>query len=54
MKIYLASTAPGSEERLNIEKRLLSYHLIVTKTLQCDKIFDNIKRNNGKSIRRRK
>ena len=51
MKIYLAATAPGNEswrERgmLSIKRRLLSYHLIKFKTLECDKVFQIIKNEN--------
>jgi hypothetical protein len=47
MKIYLASTAPGNEgseerERLDISKRLLSYHHIKEKILVSDKVFQAI------------
>lgn len=53
MKIYLATSAPGTEaskERpliLDIVRRLLSYHHIVAKQFACQKIFDSIRRHHG-------
>jgi hypothetical protein len=48
MIIYLAATAPGNETKqkrgmLGIRHRLLSYFLIVNRTLDCDKVFKAIK-----------
>lgn len=48
MKIYFAATAPGNEKTGNVvgsiklKRRLLSYHLIKEKTLNCDVVFKNI------------
>ena len=48
MKIYFAATAPGNEKKKNrvgrifIRRRLLSYYLILTKKLECDKVFNEI------------
>jgi len=42
MKIYLAATAPGNEEREKIKRRLLSYFLINNKVMECDKVFERI------------
>jgi hypothetical protein len=51
MKLYLAATAPGNEERealkpLPIHHRLLSYFFIATKGLECHTVFERIKNNN--------
>lgn len=53
MKIYLAATAPGTEgtkeiKALDIHHRLLSYYLIVSKTLISDKVFKIIVKVNRK------
>lgn len=51
MKLYLAATAPGNEEREAlkphpIHHRLLSYFFIATKGLECHTVFERIKNNN--------
>ena len=54
MKIYLAATAPGNETpEFNdmFEHRLLSYYLIIKKTLECDKVFNLIKDENTIRVR---
>jgi hypothetical protein len=60
MKIYLVSTAPGTEGTKGkgrklmcwIPMRLLSYHHIVGKLLYSDRIFKEICRINHKAIRK--
>jgi len=52
MKIYLAATAPGNETvrkkgMLKTPRRLLSYFLILHKMLECNKVFNVIKKKNG-------
>ena len=45
MRIYLAATAPGSEGKgkiLDVPRRLLSYHHIITNQLQCNEVFELI------------
>ncbi len=46
MKIYLASTAPGTEGEkkriLDIRHRLLSYYIIQAKMLEEPRVFDAI------------
>lgn len=48
MKIYLASTAPGTEATngkiCKIPLRLLSFYSIITEDLYCNVIFKFIKR----------
>ena len=49
MKIFLASGAPGNdsvrkEGLLLLPRRLLSYYHIYQKQLECDKIFQCIKK----------
>lgn len=51
MKIYLAATGPGNEswrERgmLDISTRLLSYYLIINKTMESHQVFEKIKHEN--------
>ncbi len=50
MKIYLASAAPGNETQrergmLPISTRLLSYYHISRKELDCEKVFEAIKKS---------
>jgi hypothetical protein len=49
MILYLAATAPGSEQKQKhgmfiLPNRLLSYFLIKEKKLECDVNFQNIKK----------
>lgn len=47
MKVYLASTAPGNEDKkLTIKRRLLSFYHITHKQLEADKVFNKIKHEN--------
>ncbi len=57
MKIYLAATAPGNEtwrERgmLDIPTRLLSYFLIINKTMEAHQVFRRIVNEEAKKERR--
>lgn len=52
MKLYLASAAPANDRKgfmLTIPKRLLSYHHVINNMLNCDDVFNEIK----KQIRRK-
>lgn len=59
MKIYLASSAPQGDRKIydHIEKRMLSYYHVKTKTFSSDIVFEAIKegkKSNPKLIRRKK
>ena len=59
MKIYLASSAPGTEgteknKMCSVHNRLLSYWHIITKDLFCHIVFREIKRINRIALQREK